>query len=271
MSEIGVIHLVRKKNGMKPFRNFLKSYLENSAGIDHELLILYKGFFWKSDINSYEELLKDIPHSFLKIADFGFDLRSYFIAAERCNNKYCCFLNSFSVILDKDWLLKFYQHISQKDVGIVGATGSWGSISRKWICNEERIPSWVELARRIRMVLLSRYFDGFPNHHIRTNSFIISRDILLKIRKVIIYTKIQAYYLESGRLGITKQIEKMGLKSIVVGRNGQGYEKDEWNISNTFWHGEQENLLISDNQTRKYDSCDLLYRKKCERFAWGIQ
>lgn len=269
MSEICVIHLVRRKNGMVPFCSFLKSYLGNSAGVNHDLLILYKGFFRKSDINAYEALLRDVPHSFLRIADLGFDLRSYFIAAEKCNSKYCCFLNSFSVILDKDWLLKLYRYISQTDVGIVGVTGSWGSMSRRWVCNEEKIPYWMQLAGKIREIFLSRYFDAFPNYHIRTNGFMISRDILLKVRKGVIFAKIQAYYLESGRFGITKQVEKMGLKSMVVGRNGKGYEKDEWNISNTFWHGKQENLLISDNQTRKYDSCDLVQRQKWERFAWG--
>ena len=83
MSEICVVHLVRRKNGIEPFRRFLKSYLGNSAGVDHELLILYKGFSSEADTNPYEELLRNVTHSFIRIADFGFDLRSYFIAAER--------------------------------------------------------------------------------------------------------------------------------------------------------------------------------------------
>lgn len=269
MSEICVVHLVRRKNGIEPFRRFLKSYLGNSAGVDHELLILYKGFFREADIIPYEELLRDVPHSFLRIADFGFDLRSYFKAAEESRSKYCCFLNSFSIILDKDWLLKLYQHINQPDVGIAGVTGSWGSISRRRVWNKENISYWIQFLRKIRKVILSRYFDAFPNYHIRTNSFIISRDIMLRIHQGVILTKIQAYYLESGKNGITKQVEKMGLKLLVVGRDGRGYEKHEWDISNTFWHGKQENLLISDNQTRKYDRGDLVWRQKWERFAWG--
>lgn len=95
-------HLVRKKSGMEPFRRFFEPYLENLAGIDHDLLILYKGFHRKSDIVPYEELLENVPHSFLMVADFGFDLRPYFIAAERHNSKLFCFLNSFSIILDRD-------------------------------------------------------------------------------------------------------------------------------------------------------------------------
>ena len=75
--------------------------------------------------------------------------------------------------------------------------------------------------------------------------------------------------LESGKYGITKQIEKMGLRPMVVGKDGKGYEKSEWDISNTFWRGAQENLLISDNQTRKYDKEGSDRKQKCEFFAWG--
>ena len=82
VSDICVAHLVRKKNGLEPFRHFLTSYLELPAGVDHDLLILYKGFYRKSDIAPYEQLLNNIPHSCLMFADFGFDLRPYFVATE---------------------------------------------------------------------------------------------------------------------------------------------------------------------------------------------
>lgn len=273
MSEICVIHLVRKKNGIDSFRDFMESYLKYSAGVEHELLILYKGFHSKTDIGLYEELLKNIPHTFLMVSDFGFDLGSYFIAAEKCSSEYCCFLNSFSVILDKDWLLKLYQHIRQPSVGIVGTTGSWGSLCPKQKPYNKNMPYLMKLLRRLVLPVLrplyGRYFDYFPNYHIRTNGFMIERRLMLKIDQVIIFTKLQAFYLESGKNSITNQIKKMGLEPIVVGKNGKGYEKHEWNISNTFWRGSQENLLISDNQTRKYDREISDQRKKWEYFAWG--
>jgi len=273
--DICVVHLVRRKNGMEPFRSFLASYLENSAGVDHELLILYKGFFREAGIVPYEELLKDVPHSFLTIADFGFDLRSYFIAAEKCNSKYYCFLNSFSVILDKDWLLKLYQHISQPGVGLVGVTGSWGSICPRQEIYNKNMPYWKKTVRPMVLPTLKAfygmYFDYFPNYHIRTNGFMIARNIILKIRRGAIFTKMQAYCLESGKRGITKQVQRLGLKPIVVGKDGKGYEKHEWDVSNTFWRGAQENLLISDNQTRKYDTETSDWKQQWEFFAWGKQ
>ena len=273
MPDICVVHLVRRKNGIEPFRSFLESYLENSAGIDHELLILYKGFSQKADIDPYEELLRDVVHSSLSIADIGFDLRSYFIAAEKCSSKYCCFLNSFSIILDKDWLLKLHQHIRQPGVGLVGATGSWGSFCPRCKIYNKKMPYWKKLLRPLVLTVISgffsMYFDRFPNHHIRTNGFMIMRETMLKIRRGILLTKMQAYILESGKHSITKQVESMGFRPIVVDKNGKGYEKDEWDISDTFWRRSQENLLISDNQTRKYDMESISWRDRWGSFAWG--
>ena len=272
MPDICVVHLVRRKNGIEPFRSFLESYLDNPAGIDHELLILYKGFSRKADIDPYEELLRDVAHSSLSIADIGLDLRSYFIAAEKCSSKYCCFLNSFSIILDKDWLLKLYQHINQPGVGLVGATGSWGSICHTRITRRrEFILRHIlrYLLKRLKRILFAGYFLKFPNQHIRTNGFLIDRNIMLKIRRGILLTKMQAYILESGKNSITKQIESMGFRPVVVDRNGKGYEKHEWDISDTFWRRTQENLLISDNQTRKYDMESLSWRDRWGSFAWG--
>ena len=273
VSEICVVHLVRKNNGIDPFRGFLESYLEYPAGADHELLILYKGFSSDFDVAPYEELLKSTPHTFLIVSDFGFDLGSYFIAAEKCNSKYFCFLNSFCVILDKNWLLKLYHHISEPGVGLVGTTGSWGSLCPRKKPYNKNMHYMVKLVRSLTLPvlrpLIGAYFDYFPNYHIRTNGFMIARDIMLRITRAILFTKLQAFYLESGKKSITNQILKMGLKPIVVGKDGRGYEKHEWDISNTFWRGSQENLLISDNQTRKYDSGASDWKEKWEFFAWG--
>lgn len=273
MPDISVVHLVRNKNGIEPFRNFLASYLRNAAGVEHELLILYKGFNQEADIVPYEELLGVVPHTFIMITDFGFDLRSYFIAAEKCISKHYCFLNSFSVILDKDWLLKLYKHISRPGVGIVGATGSWGSIFPGKISSKKNISLWKKLMRPLALTVLrpyfSMYFDHFPNYHIRTNNFMIARDVFLKINRGVMLTKLHTYRLESGKCSITKQVEQMGLKPIVVGKDGEGYEKHRWDISNTFRRGEQKNLLISDNQSRKYDEEDLNWKQKWESFTWG--
>lgn len=268
VSDICVAHLIRKKNGLEPFRNFLDSYLKHPAGIDHDLLIVYKGFYRRAEMATYEELLKEIPHSCLRVADFGFDLRPYFIAAKKHHSKYFCFLNSFSIILDKDWLLKLYRQISQPGVGLAGATGSWGSIRPGREAKHE-LPWYKKLARKWLGTYFGIYFERFPNYHIRTNGFMITRDNMLKIRRGIILTKMHAWILESGKSSITRQIERLGLRPVVVGKDGKGYDKHEWDVSNTFRRGTQNNLLISDNQTRKFDAASPEWRRNGEIFAWG--
>lgn len=266
MLDICVVHLVRKKNGLEPFQLFIASYLKNPAGIEHDLLVLYKGFYRQADIVPYEELLKEVPHDFLKVADIGFDIRPYFVAAEQYNSKYFCFLNSFSVILDKDWLLKLYRHFSQPSVGLVGATGSWQGFQSP--AKKERV-LWKKILRPVFMLYLKKHFAPFPNGHVRTNAFMIARTTMLKVRCGTILGKIHAYGFESGKNSITKQVERMGLRPLIVGKNGTGYDKPEWNVSNTFWRGTQDNLLVSDNQTRKYDTASPEWRRKYELFAWG--
>src|SRR5665213_1673531 len=39
-----VVHLVRAANGIEPFRAFLESYVRHPAGLQHELVLLFKGF-----------------------------------------------------------------------------------------------------------------------------------------------------------------------------------------------------------------------------------
>lgn len=97
----------------------------------------------------------------------------------------------------------------------------------------------------------------------------MSRDNMLKIKKGIILTKTYTHKLESGKQGFTRQVMEMGLKPIVVGRNGVGYEIKDWPSSNTFWHGKQDNLLVSDNKTRIYSDDNLEFKKILETFAWG--
>jgi hypothetical protein len=269
---ICVVHLVRKTNGIEPFRRFLESYLKFPAGIDHELVILYKGFKAK-DLSSYRNLLEGVPHSSIMIADIGFDLRAYFTAVEKVCCRYLCFINSFSVVLDGDWLFKFYRHITRPGIGLVGATASWGSIRPGPITRKKNPALWLKVVRpflwRMLRAYVGFYFDEFPNYHVRTNGFMIARDTMSRIRRGLLLTKMQTYRLESGKNSLTKQVERMGLRPLVVGRDGIGYEKEEWHTSHTFWCEGQKNLLIADNQTKTYELDDADGRQRLERFAWG--
>ena len=56
---------------------------------------------------------------------------------------------------------------------------------------------------------------------------------------------------------------------MVVDKNGRVYEVERWKESNTFWISDQANLLITDNQTRKYMEADGNEKNFYKFMAWG--
>lgn len=114
-------------------------------------------------------------------------------------------------------------------------------------------------------------FDSFPAPHLRTNAFMIRRDVMLRLKRWNMTRKVDAFRFESGKGSMSNQILRMGLKILVVGRDGHAYLPDEWPNSETFRQGSQRNLLVSDNHTRSYENADSLQRQVLSRLAWGNQ
>ncbi len=114
-------------------------------------------------------------------------------------------------------------------------------------------------------------FEGFPAYHLRTNAFMATRATLSRVRVRRIETKMDAYRLENGRHSLTRQVQAMGLRTLVVARGGATYDHEQWPLSCTLWQGDQENLLIADNQTRSYAAGGLDRRRLLSGFAWGPQ
>lgn len=296
--ELCVVHLVRAHNGIEPFRCFLESYRENPGGIEHDLLIVFKGFTQPQHTAEYRELLAQFRYMTLDISDKGFDITAYFAVAKRYSKqyRYFCFLNSNSVIMDHDWLKKLHENICQPDVGLAGATGSWqshGPQSISWWevldVAQQHYKVHIQKPFRHRVILaglaarnycravdtwnfrlLPVYFDPFPNYHLRTNAFIISAQMMRGLKCPRIRNKLDAYSFESGKNGLTKQILEKGKKVIVVGRNGIGYEKEAWCVSKTFRQADQENLLVADNQTRDYQFGTPERREYLSNITWGF-
>lgn len=271
-SEVCVVHLIRKCNGIEVFQNFLESYRRHPAGHEHDLLLLFKGFDGDSDCASYESLAKDIPHCSLIVSDIGFDLYAYFLAAQALQNNYLCFLNSFSLIISDDWLAKLWGAMQIEGVGLVGASGSWGSIypgeqNQKKFKHIKALIYY--LYRRIASLYLGYHFGPFPNYHIRTNGFLINRLLLLTTKRGSLRTKMSVYCFESGKCSLTRQVMARGFGVRVVDCDGVAYAETEWSRSDTFWQGSQSRLLISDNQTRNYANAEVDEKLRLALFAWG--
>lgn len=242
-SSIAVVHLVRKSNGVEPFRNFLSSYKAHKDPLNHDLVLIFKDFEGNEKA-PYLEFLADtefVAHDFP--GDGGLDLGPYFDVSQKLDYDYFCFLNSFSEIQSDNWLTHLYNClINSPDAGIVGATGSWESTGAD--------------------------DPPFPNPHIRTNGFIIAADIMRQLELFEIKTKDDARHMESGHKGMTRQVQKMGKLPYVVDKNGTCWPIENWPNSATFRSKDQKALLISDNRTRAFDEGDDWTREFLSDLAW---
>lgn len=276
MAAVGVVHLVRHANGLAALERFLASYRTQPAGAEHDLVLVLKGFPGGLSAE-YRLLLAGLSHRTLSLPDRGFDLEPYFRAAAELDYRWFCFLNSFSRPLVAGWLELLLRHAAAPGVGIVGATGSHQSVlsDAPQVIAEARPgePAWrrpvMNALRRVRYATSIRgRFLPFPNPHIRTNAFAAAREVLLRVRCPRLYGKWAAYRFESGVDGVTRQITAAGLRALVVGADGNGYAPTEWSQARTFWIAGQENLLVSDNQTRAYAEGGPALRERLAYFAW---
>jgi len=274
--DVAVIHLVRLGNKLEAFEDFLNSYRAHPAGTSHRLVILLKGFE-KGIPTEVASLLNTVPHTRILCPDYGYDIGSYYYATERVRNSILLFMNSYSVILGHEWLSKMLAAFNMPKVKLVGASGSWQSKSTS--CYYQALaPSSSALEYgiaklRIGVSTIPRLalFPRFPNMHLRTNAFMIQREQFLLARPLLMRSKVNAYLFESGYNSLTRRVAKRGGEVVVVGRNGAVYWPEQWANSGTFWQGDQENLLIQDNQTKNYHDGGAELRRHRQWCAWNCK
>lgn len=279
MESIGVCHLVREVNGTEPVKKFIESYVSNPCGVEHELVVVFKGFANEVIPAEYREILEPVEYRPIFLSDRGFDIGSYFEASERMEHQFVCFLNSFSLILSEGWLEKLHQNMLKPQAGLVGATASYESHYANFLSHIEKAKNvrssnplrrWVGDYRRQQTLRgIEQHFAPFPNYHIRTNAFMLSRTTMLSLKRGEFNEKIDAERFESGKNGLTRQIYEQGLEALVVGRDGNGYKKGDWPVSRTFRSGSQENLLVGDNRTQHYLEATDMERQQMREQTWG--
>ena len=312
---IAVVHLIWGPLGAAWPRQFLDSYRQHHAGVDHDLVFLLNNVDDSMRVTLSDEL-GGVPHRLLDLDGPMQDITAYAQAVDRLDHDRVCFLNSYSTILAPNWLASLKQALDQPGVGLVGATGSWASlysavlnsfllpnpyrgvVPKRSVTRDEMNAIQLELeqmrtgpnnqqigtARRtLANSVISTLkalgpmpaqlvqFPPFPAYHIRTTAFMAERATLASVQMAGITGKKDAYLFESGRNSLTRQMQRRGLRTLVVGRDGSFYDRDQWHLSRTFWQGDQEELLIADNQTRTYTNGGLNRRRVLAGFAWGPQ
>lgn len=279
--KIGVIYLVWLPYGVALLERFLKSYNSYQSGAEHDLIILFNGTAHvdKAVVSHFQDIIKNSGVSVKAqiFSETGQDIKVYRAAAAQVNVDYILFLNSYSQIKNDQWLAHFVINMD-KETGVVGATASYASyvrsINNKYSRMLKENRSLSKLFRELKYVLklnvfLKSKFGRFPNPHIRTNALFVSKEIFLSLDFGNINVKHDAYYFENGKNSMTNQILKMGLSCKVVDKFGRAFDISEAKQSNTFWINNQENLLISDNQTDSYTFGDTNTREALKYDAWG--
>jgi len=275
---ITVVFLMFMPYGFDKFRTFIDSYTRHPAGVRHGLVILFKQAGDKATLDRCRQLLGDLNISYTPLYfDQGLDIDAYRFAAQRTSSDLFFFLNTNSVLLGGNWLLHMYAAMTRDNAGMVSATGSWQSYRETPFVHHplqyEKDKGLAVNFRKYKLFIkaLIYYpflFKSFPNPHLRTNAFMIRRDVFLAIRYKPLTSKFRAYQCESGRNSVTSQVIKQGYGVYVVDRNGQVYEPQKWPESRTFWIDNQENLLVEDNQTRQYATGDNTAKRLYSRLAW---
>ncbi len=300
-----VVHLVREANGLDHLRGFAEAFRAHPPGVACELVLAMKGFTSLAQAKPYLEEVADLAPETLFCADGGADLGTYLVAATRLRRDRYCFVNSFSRPLVDGWLQRLDAALARPGVGQVGATGAWAS-GHSWTTYSMGLPSAyrgllppaptaraltrglelkrkgrrrrsVEEAVRARLKTLRGlpgtlfYYEPFPAHKLRSNAFMIAHETLRELALFVVRNKQDAYSLEGSRECLTRRLEQIGLSSLVVDRAGEVYRSGEWDRSRTLWQGDQEGLLVADNQTLHYTHGDFELRHLLSTLAWGIR
>ncbi len=249
--KIGVCYLARVAEGVEPLINFLQSYERFDSGFEHDLIIGFKESNLLSENHRAREIFSKIEHIAVVLPDIGYDIGSYFQIAEVVSHKYLFFLNTFSEIRIEFWLKRYVDALVEKKLEFLGTTASWqSSYSGKYYNLHKKIKSIPEFLNWIRTLWA---YPVFPSPHVRTNAFIIRRDLFIGLKRSDFKNKGDAYEFENGRNSMTSQLRSRGFEVAVIGSDLVVYQIPEWEKSKTLWSGKQENLIVSDNQTRDYE------------------
>ncbi len=276
-------------------RRFAESYLRCPAGANHRLTLIFKGFQNHGQIAEHCSLFDGTALSVVEVPDVEQDIGLYRVALERSGWDFCCVLNSYSIICVSGWLADLVRCARDPRVGIVGATGSYESHFSDYV-RDPRIgvvgatgsyqglfdygagrmaglAAQKHVLRMLRGVATAvgywAWFPRFPNPTVRTNAFMISRDVFQRVRWPRNPSRMGALRFESGRRSLTRQVLGMGLEAVIVGRDGRCYGISEWPSSCTFRQKEQQNLLVADNRTIDYSTAAPERRRQLAAMAWG--
>lgn len=250
-----VVYLLWAPAGREPVQRFLHACATHRAGVEHTLVVALSGAESDEQAAEAERWLDGVDCLIERFDGPRIDLGTYRELVDRIAADRYYFMNSYCEPLAGDWLAKWRNTLTRPEVGVVGPAGSYESFVR-----------WTTVPLQPLRVLR---FKRYPSPHIRTSCFAVERSTIERLDWPPVMSKENAWAFESGRHGLTAQVQRIGLAAVVVGRDGVGYEVERWRESATFRAGGQRNLLIADKRTHDYEDADERQREFLAKLAWG--
>ena len=260
-----VVYLYTKFDNINSLINFKLNYLKFDSGYSHDLLICFK-LLTKNDLKLTKKQLNGINYiSFIddeKKNDYDFG--SYKRVAQKYKERDIFFINSHSYPICEKWLQKLMKY--KDDNTLIGTSASNESLINS-ISLKKPYKIFSYLFKKLR---LKKFFNSFPNPHIRTSSFLIKGQLLLDymINKEI-NNKEDTWRIESGKDSLTNYFEINKFDFFIVNSDGHKFEKNQWMLSETFNYLEQAKSIISDKHTRKYLSLSKKDKYQNQIKTWG--
>lgn len=282
---LALVYLARGTDGgISSCKEFFHAYQAFPPCYPHELIVIAKGWDGIDKRDELQQLAYLNAARVVDLPDDGFDWGAYMRLSRQLPHDWLCFLNTHSRPRVKGWLniLKTATDMPSMDIGAVSASASWQSLeipilpppslkagyNAAIIYPVRLIRNAMRLAANIGNI---GEFAPFPNPHLRTNAFIVRRELFAEFvsGQKIPQRKRDAAKLESGKTGFTSFLLARGLKALVANANSEIYAPDQWIRSGTFRVPGQPNLLVADNQTIAYDMADQRIKRILEKAAWG--
>ncbi len=161
VSAVGVVYLCRRAEGLEPAQRFVASYDRFNAGIEHQLIVVFKGYD-RQELQHARYLFRRHEPVSYEVDDSATDIDCYLsVASEMDNFEYLCFLNTFSELRASEWLVKMLAGLMIPEVAIVGATGSYESLLSSnrliskviWLCATGRLAYHSEIYAAYRQYI----------------------------------------------------------------------------------------------------------------------
>lgn len=249
MAEAAVVILVRGADSSwrMGVERFAASLEATAAGSPYKLYVVVKGFASTQAKQLAVNRFSNLDPTVIETSDDELDIGAYRRAVGYIQEDLVCFFNTHAEILASGWLHKMIVSLERPGMGMVGATGSFESLSH-----------------------LDGRFPAFPNVHVRTNAFMTRRvPAIAMLAARPITGKLDAFMIESGPSSLTRQFLEQGFDVAVVARSGRPYMPPLWPSSGTFRQFDQSGLLVGDNQTRTYEEAPWTTKRELVRRTWG--